>query len=97
MTLHKPNINRVNDIAYTKFGLNLYIHSKDISKTHIMTPNKGRNSIANLHKMTHPNLDLVNEKVFTKFGFNLLIFIRSQDIERKRNCASMTMRERERE
>ena len=49
-------------------------------------PIKGRNSVANLQKMTHPNKDLVNEKVCTKFGFNLSISIRSQEIVGKPNC-----------
>ena len=31
---------------------------------------KGRNSVANLQKMTiyYPNVDLVNDNVYTKFG-----------------------------
>ena len=66
MTLHNPNINRVSDIAYTQFGLNLSIRSQDMSETQIMTPIKGPKSVANLQKMTHPNFDLVNEKMYTK-------------------------------
>ena len=36
----------------------------------ILTSIKGRNSVANLQKMTlyYPNLDLVKDKVYTKFG-----------------------------
>ena len=46
-----------------------------------MTPIKGRNSVANLQKMTiyNPNVDLVIDNVYTKFGLNKSI--RSQDIE----------------
>ena len=42
---------------------------------------KGRNSVANLQKMTlyNPNLDLVNDHVYTKFDH--ILSIRSQDIE----------------
>ena len=42
---------------------------------------KGRNSVANLQKMTlyNPNLDLVSDNVFTKCGH--ILSIRSQDIE----------------
>ena len=67
---------------------------KKSSKNQILTPIKGRNSVANLQKMTHPNIDLVNEKMFTKFGFNLSISIRSQEIERKPNCDGMTERKK---
>ena len=46
---------------------------------------KGRNSVANLRKLTinYPNVDLVNDNVYTKFGLNKSI--RSQDIEQKLN------------
>ena len=42
---------------------------------------KGRNSVANLQKMTlyNPNLDPLNDNVYTKFGH--ILSIRSQDIE----------------
>ena len=48
-----------------------------------MTSIKGRNSVANLRKMTiyNPNVDLVNDNVYTKFGLNKSI--RSKDIEKK--------------
>ena len=41
----------------------------------------GRNSVANLQKMTlyNPNLDLLNGNVYTKFGH--ILSIRSHDIE----------------
>ena len=46
---------------------------------------KGRNSVANLRKMTiyNTNVDLVNDNVYTKFG--QILFIHSQDIEQKLN------------
>ena len=49
-----------------------------------MTSIKGRNSVANLRKMTlyNPNLDLINVNVYTKFS--PILSIGSQDIERKR-------------
>ena len=58
---------------------------KTLSKNQILTPIKGRNSVANLRKTTiyNTNLDLVNDNVFTKFG--LILSIRSQDIEQKPN------------
>ena len=87
MTLYNLSIDRVNDIAYTEFGLNLSISSQEIEQNQILTSIKGQ-------KMTHPNLDLVNERVCTKFGFNLSISIRSQEIERKPNCDGMTERKR---
>ena len=54
-------------------------------KSQILTSVKGRNSVANLRKMTlfNPNIDLVIDTVYTKFGLNLSI--RSQDIEQKPN------------
>ena len=67
---------------------------KKSSKKLILTPIKGRNSVANLQKRTHPNLDLANEKVCAKFGFNLSISIRSQEIERKPKCDGMAERKR---
>ena len=50
-------------------------------KKQILTPNEGRNSVANLRKtMTYnPNVDLVYDNVYTKFGLNPSI--RFQDIE----------------
>ena len=49
----------------------------------ILASIKGRNSVANLRKMTIYNtkVDLVNDKVYTKFG--KILSIHSQDIEQK--------------
>ena len=46
---------------------------------------KGRNSVANLRKMTiyNTNVDLGNDNVYTKFGF--ILSIHSQNIEQKLN------------
>ena len=54
-----------------------------LSKNQILTSIKGRNSVANLRKMTHynPNVDIVNDNVYTKFGLNP--FIPSPDIEQQ--------------
>ena len=43
---------------------------KILSGTEILTSIKGRNSVANLQKMTiyNTNVDLVNDNVYTKFG-----------------------------
>ena len=56
-----------------------------LSGNEILTSIKGRNSVKILRKMTgnNPKLDLVNVDVHTKFG--QILFICSQDIERKRN------------
>ena len=67
MTLYNPIKGRVNDIVYTRFGLNLSISSQDMEQK----PNSDTNSVANLPYMTHPNLELVDGKVYTKIGFNL--------------------------
>ena len=58
---------------------------KILSGNEILTSIKGRNSVANLRKMTlyNPNQDLINGNVYTKFG--VILSIGSQDIERKRN------------
>ena len=72
-------------------GLILPIHSQDIErKKQILKSIKGRNSFANLHKMTlfNPNVDLVNDNVYTKFS--LILSICFQDIGRKPNYAGMT-------
>ena len=62
----------------------------------ILTSFKGRNSVANLQKMTHynNNVDLVNDNVYTKFGLNPSI--RSQDIEQRPNYAGTGECQRER-
>ena len=52
------------------------------SKNLILESIKGRNSVANLRKITtiyNTNVDLVNDDVYTKFG--LILSILSQDIE----------------
>ena len=51
------------------------------SKNLILDSIKGRNSVANLQKITiyFTNVDLVNDDVYTKFG--LILSISSQDIE----------------
>ena len=43
---------------------------KILSENQILTSIKGRNSVANLQKMTlyNPNIDLVNDNVYRKFG-----------------------------
>ena len=58
---------------------------KILSKNQILASIKGRNSVANLRKMTHynSNIDLVNDNVLTKFGLNSSI--RSQAFEQKPN------------
>ena len=59
---------------------------KILSGNEILTSIKGRNSVANLQKMTgnNPNLDfLVNVDVHIKFSQNLSIG--SQDIKRKQS------------
>ena len=58
---------------------------KILSKNQFLTSIKGRNSVANLRKITiyNNNIDLVNDNAYTKFGLNLSIC--SQDIEQKPN------------
>ena len=58
---------------------------KILSGNEILTSIKGRNSVANLRNLTlyNPNLDTINVNVYTKSG--KILFIGSQDIERKRN------------
>ena len=58
---------------------------KILNKNWILASIKGRNSVANLRKMTiyTPNVDLVNDHVYTKFG--KILSIHSQDIEKKLN------------
>ena len=58
---------------------------KILSGNEILTSIKGRNSVANLRKMTlyNPDINLINGNVYTKSG--LILSIGSQDIERKRN------------
>ena len=58
---------------------------KILSGNKILTSIKGRNSVANLRKMTlyNPIVDLINGNVYTNSG--LILSIGSQDIEQKRN------------
>ena len=58
---------------------------KILSGNEILTSIKGRSSVKILQKMkgNNPKLDLVNVDVHTKFG--QILYIRSQDIERKQN------------
>ena len=58
---------------------------KILSKNQILISIKGRNSVANLRKITiyNTNVDLLNDNVFTKFGLSLSFC--SQDIEQKPN------------
>ena len=58
---------------------------KILSGNEILTSIKGHSSVKILQKMTgnNPKLDLVNVDVHTKFG--QILYIRSQDIERKQN------------
>ena len=58
---------------------------KILSGNEILTSIKGRNSVANLRNLAfyNPNLDIINANVYTKL--TSILFIGSQDIERKRN------------
>ena len=58
---------------------------KILSGNEILTSIKGHNSVANLRNLPlyNPNLDIINVNVYTKFG--KILYIGSQDIERKRN------------
>ena len=66
-------------VSFCQFVLKIF------SKNQILTPIKGRNSIANLRKTTIYNtkVDLVDDNVFTKFGLDRSI--RFQDIEQNLN------------
>ena len=68
-----------NLVSFSQFVL------KILSENQIRTSIKGRNSVANLRKITiyNTNVDLVNDDVYTKFG--LILSIHSQDIEKKPN------------
>ena len=58
---------------------------KILSGNEILTPIKGRNSVANLQNLTfyNPNLDVIDANVYTKFC--KILSIGSQDIKRNRN------------
>ena len=62
---------------------------KILSKNQILTPIKGRNSVANLGKtkIYNTNLDLVTDNVYTNFG--LILSIRSQDIKQNQILTSI--------
>ena len=71
-----------NLVLFCQFVLKIF------GKNQFLTSIKGRNSVANLRKITiyNTNIDLVNDNAYTilsKFGLNLSI--RSQDIEQKPN------------
>ena len=58
---------------------------KILSGNQILTSIKGRNSVANLQNLAlyKPNLDIINVNVYTKL--TSILYIGSQDIERKQN------------
>ena len=58
---------------------------KVLSGNEILTSIKGRNAVANLPHLTlyNPILDIIKVNLYTKFG--KILFIGSQDIERKQN------------
>ena len=62
---------------------------KILSKNHILTSIKARNSVANLRrtKVYNIHVDLVNDNVNTKFGLNL--FIRSQILSKNQILTSI--------
>ena len=70
MTLYNHNLDLINVIVYTKFGLILFIRWQDLEENQILTSMKGCNSVANLRKMKlyNPNIDLINDNVHTIFG-----------------------------
>ena len=67
---YNPNLDLINVNVYTNFGLILFSLCQDIEQNEILTPIKGRNSVANLIKMKlyNPNKDRINDHVHTKFG-----------------------------
>ena len=83
--IYNTNIDLVNDNVYSKFGLDLSIHSQDIEQNQILTSIKGHHSVANLRENFFYNtkVDIVNDNVYTKFGLNRSIHF--QDIEQKLN------------
>ena len=85
MMIYNPNIDLVNDNVYTKFGLNKSIRSQDIERKLNSDVNQGRNSCANLRKMTlyNTNVEHVNDNVYTKSG--QILSIHCQDIGQKLN------------
>ena len=71
MTIYDLNVGLVYDNVYTKIGLNKSNRSQDIKSNWFLMSNKGRNSVANLRKMTicYSNVALVNDIIFTKGWF----------------------------
>ena len=71
---------------FTKFGLILSIHSKDIEQKPNSDINQGPYlccKFAKKKKIYNTDVDLVNDNVYTKFGLNRSICF--QDIEQKLN------------
>ena len=86
MTRYNPNIELVNDIVYTKSGLNMSIPSEDIKKNNkFWRQSRGVTLLRICRKLLlyNPNIDIVNDDVYTKFCLKLSIC--SQDIEQKPN------------
>ena len=86
MRIYNPNVDLVNDYAYTKFGLNKSIRSQDIEQKLNSDVNQEPElccKFAQKMRIYNPNIDLVNDIVYTKFGLNKSI--RSQNIEQKLN------------
>ena len=70
MTSNNPNLDLVNNIAYTKFGGILSLCSHDIERKRNFGVNQGHNLWYKCVKMTgkNRNLDLINITAYTKFG-----------------------------
>ena len=70
MVHYNTDIDFVSDNEYKNLVKFCLFILKILSKKQILTSIKGRNSVANLQKMTlyNPNVDLVNDDVYTKFG-----------------------------
>ena len=85
MTLYNPNLDPLRLMCIQNLVKFCPLVLKILSENVILTSIKGRNSVANLRKMTlyNPIVDLTNGAVYTKSG--LILSIGSQDIERKRN------------
>ena len=85
MTRYNPNIELVNDIVYTKSGLNMSMRSEDIKKNNnkFWRQSRGVTILRICRKLLlyNPNIDIVNDDVDTKFCLKLSIC--SQDIEQK--------------
>ena len=85
--IYNTNIDLVNDIVFTKFGLILSIGSKDIEQKPNSDINQGPKlccKFAKNNDLQYQRLfDLVNDNEYTKFGLNRSI--RFQDIEQKLN------------